>query len=106
MRKDRQYEVKMCATVSYDVDVSTEVRAAYCVRPAGLAGSFNHVAGLLYALEDFVRTGLSEEAKKTCTDKLMGWNSPRKRKIQPRQVTEVFLVKEEYTKRETKRLRL
>ena len=36
----------------------------------------------------------------------MAWNRPRKRKIQPRQVTEVFLVKEEYTKRETKRLRL
>ena len=64
MRKDRQYDVKVCATVSNDVDVSTKVRAAYCVCPAGLAGSCNHVAGLLYAMEDFVRTGLREEAKK------------------------------------------
>ena len=68
MRKDRLYDVRVCCTVPANSSVSPHVRAAYCVCPAGLAGSCNHIAALLYALEDFVRLGLREEASKTCTD--------------------------------------
>ena len=44
--------------------------------------------------------------KKACTDKLMAWNRPRVRKVRPQRVSEVYLMKAEYTKRDTKRLRL
>ena len=39
------------------------MHTVYCVCPAGLAGCCNHVAALLYALEEFVRLGLTEESK-------------------------------------------
>ena len=106
MRKDRLYDVRVCCTVPANSSVSPHVRAAYCVCPAGLAGSCNHIAALLYALEDFVRLGLREEASKTCTEKLQAWNRPRARKVKPSRISEVFLKKEEYSKRETKRLRI
>ena len=54
-RKDRIYDVRQCCTVHENVDLSCDVRAAYCVCPADLAGSCNHVSALMYALEDFVR---------------------------------------------------
>ena len=65
MRKDRIYDVRLCCTVHETADLSCDVRAAYCICPAGLAGSCNHVAALMYALEDFVRKYLLEEATKT-----------------------------------------
>ena len=58
MRKHRIYNVCVCCTVPPHPDISVDVRTAYCICPAGLAGSCNHVAALLYALEDFVRNGL------------------------------------------------
>ena len=69
-RKDRKYNVRICCTAGGVSHVPT-VLTAYCTCPAGLAGSCNHIAGLLYALEDFVRLGLHEEAAKACTEKLM-----------------------------------
>ena len=39
------------------------MHTVYCVCPAGLAGCCNHVAALLYALEEFVRLGLREESR-------------------------------------------
>ena len=71
MRMDRVYTVRLCCR--YDQGNSSyvpTVHVANCVCPAGLAGSCNHVAALLYALEDFVRLGLREEAALTCTQKL------------------------------------
>ena len=106
MRKDRIYNVRVCCTVPPHPDISADVQTAYYICPAGLAGSCNHVAALLYALEDFVRNGLREEAAKTCTEKLKAWNRPRARKVKPRQISKVFLVKEEFSKRESKRLRI
>lgn len=65
MRKDHIDAVWICCTVPGNADTSTDDCAASCVLPAGLAGSCNHVAALMYALEDFVRQGLREEAAKT-----------------------------------------
>ena len=80
IRKDRTYQVRVCCTVPAGADVSTDVRAAYCICPAGLAELCNHVAALLCGLEDFGRSGLKERAAKTCTEKLKAWNRPRARK--------------------------
>ena len=90
MLKTKKYSVRLCLTSE------GEVHTAYCVCPAGLAGCCNHIAGLLYALEDFVRLGLREESKLPCTSKLQQWNRPRCRKVPPRRVREVVAVKEEY----------
>ena len=96
----------MCAAQSTDLEMPTDVRAAYCICPASLAGSCNHVGALLYALEDFVRKGLREEASKACTSKLMAWNQPRARKMRARTTSEVFLKIEEYSRQEAKRLQI
>ena len=106
MRKDRIYRVRLCAAVPVNERLSTDVHAAYCICPAGLAGSCNHIAALLYALEDFVRSGLREEAAKSCTEKLKAWNRPRAQKVKPREVSKVFLRKEELSKQGSKRLKI
>lgn len=49
MVTNKVYTVRICLTAD------AEVRAAYCMCVAGLAGCCNHVAATLYALEDFVR---------------------------------------------------
>ena len=48
-----------------------EVHTAYCICPAGLAGICNYIAGLLYALEEFIRMGLQEKSQLPCTSKLL-----------------------------------
>ena len=54
MRKDRQYKVRLYCTTSENASTHVSVvSVALCTCPAGLAGSCNHIAGLLYALEDF-----------------------------------------------------
>ena len=106
MRKDRVYQVRVCCTEHSNLEMPTDVRAAYCICPASLAGSCNHVGALLYALEDFVRKGLREETPKACTSKLMAWNQPRARKMRARKTSEVFLKKEEYSTQEAKRLQI
>ena len=82
-----------CATCPY---------GSHCLlhMPCWLAGSCNHIAGLLYALEDFVRLGLREEAAKTCTEKLMQWNHPRAATVKASRVTEVHLKKDMYSGRD------
>lgn len=82
-----------------------EVHTEYCICPAGLAGTCNHIAGLLYALEEFVRLGLREESKWPCTSKLQVWNRPRERRVSPSRVVEVVVVKEEFGKCKRQKLR-
>lgn len=56
MKKTQPYRVRVC------LDRKTcFVSVAYCVCTAGLAGCCNHVAALLYGLEEFVRLGLMEK---------------------------------------------
>ena len=57
MVKSRKYSVRICLTSG------SNMHTVYCVCPAGLAGCCNHVAALLYALEEFVRLGLREESR-------------------------------------------
>ena len=98
MIKNKVYKVHVCLTQS-----TAEVKSAFCVCTSGLEGSCNHIAGLLYALENFVRLGLREDARLSCTSKLQQWNKPRKQKVPPARVQDVQLVKEEYGKVKRKR---
>ena len=56
------------------------VKMALCTCTAGLSGCCNHVAALLYALEEFVRFGLRDE-EESPTSRLCRWNRPRLKKV-------------------------
>ena len=96
MVKNKMYSVTLCLRNNGDVHV------ALCVCPAGLAGSCNHVAALIYALEEFVRLGLREESRLPCTSKLQAWNKPRARNVEPMPVHSVELVAEQYRKKRSR----
>ena len=59
----------------------------------------NHVAALLYALEEFVRLGLREEDSLSPTSKLCRWNRPRARTVSAQPIVDVRLGKHVFTKR-------
>ena len=69
------------------------VKAAICTCTAGLAGCCNHVAALLYALEEFVRFGLKSEDLMSPISRLCQWNRPRSRKVVPQRVADIQLRK-------------
>lgn len=69
------------------------VEEGVCACSAGLGGCCNHVAALLYALEEFVRFGLREEDHTSPTSRLCAGNRPRARKVKPREVADGNLVK-------------
>ena len=84
MKKTKPYKRKICLLSN------GMVKVALCTSTAGLAGSCNHVAALLYALEEFVRFGLREEVDSP-TSRLCKWNRPRGKKVQPKKVVDVRL---------------
>ena len=92
-------------TVRLFIKDNGEVHTAYCICHAGLAGTCNHIAGLLYALEEFVRLGLQEESKLPCTSKLLVLNRPGEKKLPPSHVVEVAAVKEEFVKCKRQKVR-
>ena len=83
MVKTKKNSVRLCLTASGDV------HTAYCHSPTGLAGCCNHIAALLYALEEFVRLGLQEESKLPCTSRLQQWNLPWCASVPPLRVMDV-----------------
>ena len=50
----------------------------------------------MYCLEDYIHSGLLDDERKECTERLQTWNQPRKRHIDPRPTDEVQLAKKEY----------
>lgn len=100
MKKGKKYLVRICLVENGDV------HTAHCVCPAGLGGRCNHVAGLLYALEEFVREGLREASSVPCTSRLQAWNKPRPRNVPPSRVYEVRALKEEYGKKKRRKKEL
>ena len=84
MKKTKPYKRKICLLSN------GMVKVALCTSTARLAGSCNHVAALLYALEEFVRFGLREEVDSP-TSRLCKWNRPRGKKVQPKKVVDVRL---------------
>ncbi|KAK7477395.1 hypothetical protein BaRGS_00031371 [Batillaria attramentaria] len=71
--------------------VTGNVNAGYCTCTAGLEGSCNHVAALLYALVDVTDTkirGMDASTSKTCK-----WKQPRQRRLSPKKACEMPSVK-------------
>ena len=94
MKKCDPYRTKVC------LRPNGMVKAAICMCTAGLAGCCNHVAALLYALEEFVRFGLKSEDPLSPTSRLCQWNRPRSRKVVPQRVADIRLRKASFgTKR-------
>ncbi|XP_045161885.2 uncharacterized protein LOC123526703 [Mercenaria mercenaria] len=65
-----------------------EILSAYCTCTAGMLGTCNHVAGMLFKIEHATKTG---ETSKTCTDRLCEWNvakaKPSKKPVKAGEVT-------------------
>ncbi|XP_041368074.1 uncharacterized protein LOC121382615 [Gigantopelta aegis] len=59
----------------------------------------NHVAALLFALEDYVAQGLNSIPEgKTCTDKLQRWNQPAKRHVEPKTINKIIIYRPQHNK--------
>lgn len=56
---------------------TNKVLYGHCHCVAGLGEACTHVAGLLFAIEEFVSEGLSQIPDVTCTDKLCKWIVPK-----------------------------
>ena len=70
----KQYDVWMDSRKDLVDSIGGEILSAYCTCTAGLHGSFNYVAGLLFRVEAAVLTELSNL---TCTSVSAAWNIPR-----------------------------
>ncbi|XP_052820515.1 uncharacterized protein LOC128246371 [Mya arenaria] len=76
-----------------------EIISAYCSCTAGMLGSCNHVAGLLFRVEHAVKTGAT---KKSSTSKLSEWNVPKgKPSMKPKKAVDAIWSKGRYDKRVT-----
>ncbi|XP_030832593.1 uncharacterized protein LOC594793 isoform X2 [Strongylocentrotus purpuratus] len=67
--------------------------SAYCTCTAGLHGSCNHIAGLLFRVECAVRTGMT-----SCTSQACTWNVPRDMKSisKPTPLKDLVWKKDQY----------
>ena len=101
MRKDRIYKLLMRLEAS-----SGDIQFANCgcIAGRGPKASCKHIACICYALEEFVRIFISDSEALTlsCTDKLMQWNQPRKRKVSPKRMDEIDFSVEKKEKRKRK----
>ena len=70
----KQYDVWVVCRKDLVDSIGGEILSAYCTCTAGLHGSFNYVAGLLFRVEAAVLTELSNL---TCTSVSAAWNIPR-----------------------------
>lgn len=80
-----------------ETTVGGEIQAAYCTCAAGLLGSCNHVAGLLFRVEAAVKGGVTQ---KSATEVSCQWIIPKGpvgRK--PQAVCETLLSKDKYGKK-------
>ena len=76
-----------------------EIVSAYCSCTAGLLGSCNHVAGMLFRIEAAVITGVTNP---TCTSRLSEWVVPSsKANVQPGRMSDMVVIKDHYKKKAT-----
>lgn len=55
-----------------------------------LGEACNHIAALLFALEDYVKSHNNTTSDNiACTSKPCEWNKPRKRKLSPKRIDEI-----------------
>ena len=86
MRERTPYQVVVEFSPTCDV-----LRAA-CTCPAGLGlqgkGKCNHIGGVLFAMEDFIRRGLQNHPEPlTCTSRLSVWVVPRNQSVAAKPLT-------------------
>ncbi|XP_047130217.2 uncharacterized protein LOC124810062 [Hydra vulgaris] len=93
----KQYDVWIIVRKDKGNIIGGEVKNAYCTCTAGLLGSCNHVAGLLFRIESAVITGVSNP---TCTSLKASWNVPSKKKlIEPGLVSNFVFTQDSYLKK-------
>ena len=81
----------------FKYEVGGAILSAYCTSTAGLLGSCNHVAGLLFRVEAAVLIGVTHP---TCTSMLASWNVPSKKKqIIHGRIKDFLFKSESYTKK-------
>ena len=93
----KQYDVWAVIRRDCGDVIGGEILSAYCTCTAGLLGSCNHVAGLLFRVEAAVLTGVSHP---TCTGMLSSWNVPtHKKQIEPGEVSSFLFTQDTYMKK-------
>ena len=94
MKKNTVYKIEL------RLDGCSDIISAKCECPAGIGprGSCKHIAAFCYSIKEFVRI----KSLESCMDREQVWNhQPRKRRLQPREVTDIAFVKKEYGKEKT-----
>ncbi|WAR01055.1 hypothetical protein MAR_025427 [Mya arenaria] len=76
--------------------VGGRVLVSYCSCAAGMLGCCNHVAGVLFRVEDAVKRGITKKSK---TSVLATWNVPRTKPVmRPFKAREMSWTKSSYGK--------
>ena len=96
--KKTPYRAILEFSPTYDV-----LRAA-CTCLAGLRlrgkGKCNHIGGVLFAIEDFIRRGLQNNSEPlTCTSRLSVWVVPRNQSVAAKPIDEVLIRKIRFGKK-------
>ena len=73
----KPYNVWVLVKKDFKYAVGGVILSAYYIYTAGLLGTYNHVAGLLFRVEAAVLIGVTHP---TCTSMLASWNVPSKKK--------------------------
>ena len=93
----KAYDVWAIIKKDTDEHPGGEVFSAYCSCAAGLLGSWNHVAGMLFRIEAAVITGIT---KPTCTSQLSEWVIPSKKtNVDPGKLSDFVIRKDHYRKK-------
>ena len=84
--------------------LTCDVLRAACTCPAGLGlrgfGKCNHVGGVLFAIEDFIRRGLQNNPEPlTCTSRLSVWVVPRNQSVAAKPLDQVLIRKRRFGKK-------
>ena len=95
----KPYDVWVVVEKDTPIHPGGQILSAYCSCTAGLLGSCNHVAGMLFRIEAAVITGVT---RPTCTSRLSEWTVPSKNNdIIPGRISKVLIKKDHYTKKAT-----
>ena len=81
------------------------IHSAYCTCTAGILGTYNHVTGMLFRIENAVQTGLTTPSK---TSVLCTWNIPKGQRVDTtvKPVRDLVFGKSVYTKPKFKSVKL
>ena len=93
----KQYDLWCIVKKDTDLTIGGQIMSAYCTCTAGLMGTCNHIAALLFRVEAAISTGANDP---TCTSVLAKWNIPAtKKQIEPDVISSFLCQQENYNKR-------